>query len=752
MRLGEISAEILVQLYRRVESWFRSQQPDVEDWAQVVYALALSGRLEEAASIVETMETGSDPVYPQPDARMYNLLIRELVKQRGLSTATSLWSRMAARGLVPDGVYFLLMVAVCASSDPPQLDRAKRYLRRGEMLMKRQKVNFRFQREYDVAQLYTALMAGYLRMGRLTEAFTVLGTMRQHGVRPSAVTFCILQQCCFARMDPSADVRQLLRIMEQIGVPPETSNYNELIKCYGLQGQMTLALGVANRMREAGIAWDSFTYFALIRSVCAAGQVELAMKLLTRMRQDGIRPGAPHYTCTFIGLAAADYYEDATRVFQRLVDVGGARSQFPYNMMMAIHSRRGDMEAAEEVLEEMTEAGWPADVTTYQILVQGYVAACDWPAALALEEKVADLRRGLVRIREDAGVTQAAQEAANGQLQQKRVWTKVYHLLVDAAVYNAEWPRAVQIIEELVGYGLPVNYAKHARLLEDTLPSTRAGLAMKGVYSRGTNMDWATADERQKDSKPGIEDFEYALQAAVLDRLEPHADPAQAKEREAQVPRALELAADVVAALFEYSAAPEVSAAETDRCKSWWMIFVQIAEETTKLVSLGQLEKLVEVFERSLLKLRKASLALAAQRLKEFDAKQEADMKAAKETSEEKKSEARAAKEAKERETKRLDERKKLISQLGVSPNGHVFLTMTSLLKQLSSRLVGSFNCRLRARISLLLERLLALDHKAIANNQKTRAQDFYTVDDLDIDVKALPYSLDVSEASSVPE
>ena len=61
---------------------------------------------------------------------------------------------------------------------------------------------------------------------------------------------------------------------------------------------------------------------------------------------------------------------------------------------------------------------------------------------------------------------------------------------------------------------------------------------------------------------------------------------------------------------------------------------------------------------------------------------------------------------------------KKLISQLGVSPNGHVYLTLTSLLKQLSARLAGSFNARLRTRISLLLERLLALDHKAIANNQ----------------------------------
>ena len=58
-----------------------------------------------------------------------------------------------------------------------------------------------------------------------------------------------------------------------------------------------------------------------------------------------------------------------------------------------------------------------------------------------------------------------------------------------------------------------------------------------------------------------------------------------------------------------------------------------------------------------------------------------------------------------------------------MSPNGHVYLTLTSLLKQLSARLAGSFNARLRTRISLLLERLLALDHKAIANNQPLGAR-----------------------------
>ena len=35
---------ILRQLYQRVQPWFVEQKPNEEDWAQVVYALARSGR------------------------------------------------------------------------------------------------------------------------------------------------------------------------------------------------------------------------------------------------------------------------------------------------------------------------------------------------------------------------------------------------------------------------------------------------------------------------------------------------------------------------------------------------------------------------------------------------------------------------------------------------------------------------------------------------------------------------------------
>lgn len=242
-------------------------------------------------------------------------------------------------------------------------------------------------------------------------------------------------------------------------------------------------------------------------------------------------------------------------------------------------------------------------------------------------------------------------------------------------------------------------------------------------------LGWDTTPQAVEDSKPGVEEFEYALHAAVMNRLE-------AKDEHAveEVALIIEVAAEVVAELFERSAKPGTSMAETDRCKAWWLMLVAVAEDTTRLVPANLLPRLLEVFEASLVQLQSASLKLAHQRLREFDCRYEAEVKSGEDAAED----SKAAKEAKEKEVKRMDERRKLIGQLGISPNGHLYLTLTSLLKQLATRLSGSFNSSFRARISLLLENLLALDHKAIANNQKLRTQDFVILDDLDNESNAV--------------
>ena len=176
-------------------------------------------------------------------------------------------------------------------------------------------------------------MAGYRRLGRLQDCFTLLGVVQQHAVKPDNVFFAILQQACWNHLDATGEVRQILRLMEDLEVPPQISNYNALIKTYGDSGQFTNALQVANRLREAGVAWDEFTFTYLLDAAVSAGQVELAVRLLSQMRNDGVRPGSRQYITVFLGLAQAGHYEDAIRVFERLVSLGSCGTQ-AFNVMI----------------------------------------------------------------------------------------------------------------------------------------------------------------------------------------------------------------------------------------------------------------------------------------------------------------------------------------------------------------------------------------------------------------------------------
>ena len=181
--------------------------------------------------------------------------------------------------------------------------------------------------------LYATLMAGYRRLGRLQDCFTIFGVVQQHAVQPNAIVFAILQQACWGHLDATGEVRQILRLMEDMNVEPGTSNYNALIRTYSDSGQFTNALQVANRLREAGVAWNEFTYTYLLFAAVNAGQVELGVRLLSQMRSDGVRPSSKQYITVFLGLAKSGYYEDALRVFERLVSLGSCGTE-AFNVMI----------------------------------------------------------------------------------------------------------------------------------------------------------------------------------------------------------------------------------------------------------------------------------------------------------------------------------------------------------------------------------------------------------------------------------
>ena len=292
--------------------------------------------------------------------------------------------------------------------------------------------------------------------------------MQQQRIRPSHVTFGILQQACWGHADAATEIRQLLRLMEVMEVTPERLNYNALIRAYSESGQLTMALQVANRMREAGISWDQFTYQYILAALVVEEQLQTAVRLLTGMRGDGVRPRAKHYMAVFVGLAQAGYYEDAVRVFQRLASIGPTfAGLFAYNVMMGIQCRRGDMAAALQMFEKIKEVGMEPNTMSFRILMEGYVVAGDWMSALDMQTPVMEYRDRLRKMCGDTSATESARAAAAAELQKSRHWMKVYYLLIDAALWNDEWIRAVDLVRDLVEQGLPAHPVRHARLVKD---------------------------------------------------------------------------------------------------------------------------------------------------------------------------------------------------------------------------------------------------------------------------------------------
>mmetsp|Transcript_70245 Transcript_70245/g.195523 ORF Transcript_70245/g.195523 Transcript_70245/m.195523 type:complete len:1102 (+) Transcript_70245:343-3648(+) len=503
LRRNDAPTNHAVELWRRLGGlpWLQSCGPQTRSLNIVIHALMRAGCVDEALELLRQMESGTCDV-PAPDMVTYSRVMPYVAERRGRRAAAALLARARLRGLEPDSLSYLVMVVACVRVDPPDLDAAKRWLRRAEVLM----VGEASVVPRRAVVLYNTLMSGYARVGRLQDAFAVLGCMRRRGIRPDNYTFQILMHACML-LSPygTQECRQLFRVMQLMGVEPTAANYNILIRGYGTSGQLTSALRVANRMREDGVRWDAFTYFYLISAVVCANQVELSLRLLSRMRKDAVRPQSMHYTVTFLGLARAGFFDDAARVFQRMCSIGDVASQMSYNLMICIKTQQGDMLGAVDVREKMENAGFAPNIFTYSALLRGYVSKAMWDEALALEEPIVKLRATLKNAARDPARSQVERARARSALEdpvEVRNWAQAYQLLVDAATWKGEWQHGVELVERMVAMGLPVDMQKHGRVLQDVAPRSRfnavacgslGGVVEKtgGAAQRSTQTDWA---------------------------------------------------------------------------------------------------------------------------------------------------------------------------------------------------------------------------------------------------------------------
>ncbi|KAH7387312.1 hypothetical protein KP509_16G016300 [Ceratopteris richardii] len=125
------------------------------------------------------------------------------------------------------------------------------------------------------AVAWTALMAGYAKLGEIDNVFEVFDRMLQNGVKPSLVTFIIILNACSLTGFPEKSETFFNTMIKVFGIAPAPHHYTCLIDLHSRVGQLDEAL---SKIKEMPSAPNLVTWHAVIEGCKYLGDVDFADK------------------------------------------------------------------------------------------------------------------------------------------------------------------------------------------------------------------------------------------------------------------------------------------------------------------------------------------------------------------------------------------------------------------------------------------------------------------------------------------
>ncbi|KAH0451969.1 hypothetical protein IEQ34_019268 [Dendrobium chrysotoxum] len=162
---------------------------------------------------------------------------------------------------------------------------------------------------------------------------------------------------------------------------PDVICYNLLIDAYGQKYNYKRAEAVYLQLLEAQCIPTEDTYALLIRAYCKYGLLEKADAVLAEMRERGVSPGAVAYNAYMDGLLKGRNIQKAVeasqsimalKVFNEMKTEKCRPNICTFTALINAFAREGLCEKAEEVFEELQEAGLEPDVYAYNALMEAY--------------------------------------------------------------------------------------------------------------------------------------------------------------------------------------------------------------------------------------------------------------------------------------------------------------------------------------------------------------------------------------------
>lgn len=343
------------------------------------------------------------------------------------------------------------------------------------------------------SRVYTTLMKGYMRAGRVSDAVQMLEAMRHekdNSCLPDTVSYTTVVSA-LAKGGSIDRARELLAEMSRIGVPANRVTYNIILKGYCRQLQVDKAKELLRQMTdEANIQPDAVSYNILMDGCILVDDNAGALAFFNEMRAKGIAPTKISYTTLMKLFAFSGQPKLAHKVFGEMLNDPRVKVDVAaWNMLVEGYCRLGLVEEAKKAIESMKEKGFYPDVATYGSLASAIALSKKPGEALLLWKEVKE-RCDLKKEGNKSDSPYPPLEPDEGLLD----------TLADICVRAAFFQKALEIVACMEDHGISPNKTKYSRIYVE-------------MHSRMFTSKHASQarQDRRRDRKRAAEAFKFWL-------------------------------------------------------------------------------------------------------------------------------------------------------------------------------------------------------------------------------------------------
>lgn len=240
-------------------------------------------------------------------------------------------------------------------------------------------------------KMYTVLIYGWCKLGRIQMAQSFFKEMVELGIEPNVVTYNVLLNgiCRKASLHPEERFERTIRNAENVfdemrerGIEPDVTSFSIVLHVYSRAHKPELSLDKLRLMKEKGICPTVVTYTSVIKCLCSCGRLQDAEDLLFEMVGNGVSPCAATYNCFFKEYRGRRDADSALKLFKKMKGDGLCLpTSHTYGILIGMFLKLNRIGVVKDIWNDMKEMGVGPDLDLYTVLIHGLCEKQNWKEA-----------------------------------------------------------------------------------------------------------------------------------------------------------------------------------------------------------------------------------------------------------------------------------------------------------------------------------------------------------------------------------